>query len=80
VTRPAGFTERFAKVDGVRLRYLMGGQGSPVVLLETVTDLAMPDNIAYQPIRAKNPARFRASCPISMAQRFRSHPTRSRSA
>ncbi len=27
--RPAGFTE----VNGVRLRYLIGGQGSPVVLL-----------------------------------------------
>ena len=31
--RSAGFTERFAKVNGVRLRYLIGGQGSPVVLL-----------------------------------------------
>jgi pimeloyl-ACP methyl ester carboxylesterase len=31
--QPAGFTERFAKVNGVRLRYLIGGQGSPVVLL-----------------------------------------------
>src|SRR6266481_1354841 len=30
---PAGFSERFAKVNGVRLRYLIGGQGSPVVLL-----------------------------------------------
>ena len=29
----AGFTERFAKVNGVRLRYVIGGQGSPVVLL-----------------------------------------------
>ena len=28
-----GFTERFAKVNGVRLRYRVGGQGSPVVLL-----------------------------------------------
>jgi pimeloyl-ACP methyl ester carboxylesterase len=26
--RPAGFTERFAKVNGVRLRYLVGGHGS----------------------------------------------------
>src|SRR5437867_3520225 len=26
--QPAGFTERFAKVNGVRLRYLVGGQGS----------------------------------------------------
>jgi len=32
-TQPAGFTERFAKVNGVRLHYLIGGQGSPVVLL-----------------------------------------------
>ena len=31
--RPAGFIERFGKVNGVRLRYLIGGQGSPVVLL-----------------------------------------------
>jgi pimeloyl-ACP methyl ester carboxylesterase len=30
---PAGFAERFAKVNGVRLRYLIGGRGSPVVLL-----------------------------------------------
>jgi len=32
-TRSAGLTECFAKVNGVRLRYLMGGQGSPVILL-----------------------------------------------
>jgi pimeloyl-ACP methyl ester carboxylesterase len=31
--RPADFTERFAKVNGVRLRYLVGGQGRAVVLL-----------------------------------------------
>src|SRR6266567_2728420 len=30
---PAGFTERFAEVNGVRLHYLIGGTGSPVVLL-----------------------------------------------
>ena len=29
----SGFTDRFAKVNGVRLRYLIGGKGSPVVLL-----------------------------------------------
>ena len=29
----ARFTERFAKVNGVRLRYLIGGQGSAMVLL-----------------------------------------------
>jgi pimeloyl-ACP methyl ester carboxylesterase len=30
---PVRFTERFAKVNGTRLRYLIGGQGSAVVLL-----------------------------------------------
>jgi len=30
---PVRFTERFAKVNGIRLRYLIGGQGSAVVLL-----------------------------------------------
>ncbi len=30
---PAGFAERFAMVNGVRLHYLIGGKGSPVVLL-----------------------------------------------
>jgi len=30
---PSGFTERVSKVNGVRLRYLIGGQGSAVVLL-----------------------------------------------
>jgi pimeloyl-ACP methyl ester carboxylesterase len=30
---PPGFAERFAEVNGVRLHYLIGGQGSPVVLL-----------------------------------------------
>jgi pimeloyl-ACP methyl ester carboxylesterase len=28
-----GFVQRFAKVNGVRLHYLIGGQGSPVALL-----------------------------------------------
>jgi pimeloyl-ACP methyl ester carboxylesterase len=32
-TRLSGFTERFARVNGVRLRYLVGGHGSAVVLL-----------------------------------------------
>ncbi|HXJ78820.1 MAG TPA: alpha/beta hydrolase [Candidatus Methylomirabilis sp.] len=31
--RLPGFTERFAKVNGVRLRYLVGGHGSAVILL-----------------------------------------------
>ncbi|MCI0365581.1 MAG: alpha/beta hydrolase [Phycisphaerales bacterium] len=30
---PAGFTEHFAEVNGVRLHYLIGGKGRPVVLL-----------------------------------------------
>ena len=30
---PVGFTERFARVNGVRLRYVIGGRGSVVVLL-----------------------------------------------
>src|SRR5712664_4761671 len=30
---PAGFTEHFADVNGVRLHYFIGGKGSPVVLL-----------------------------------------------
>ncbi len=34
---PEGFTERFADVNGVRLHYLTGGQGSPVVLLHGYT-------------------------------------------
>jgi len=32
-TVPAGFAERYAEVNGVRLHYLIGGKGSPVVLL-----------------------------------------------
>lgn len=32
-TVPAGFSERFADVNGTRLHYLIGGTGSPVVLL-----------------------------------------------
>ena len=30
---PPGFEERFADVNGTRIHYLVGGQGSPVVLL-----------------------------------------------
>jgi pimeloyl-ACP methyl ester carboxylesterase len=30
---PTGFAERFADVNGVRLRYVVGGEGPPVVLL-----------------------------------------------
>jgi len=34
---PAGFAERFAEVNGVRLHYFIGGKGSPVVLLHGYT-------------------------------------------
>src|SRR5213593_2312745 len=34
---PAGFTERDTAVNGVRIHYLIGGQGSPVVLLHGYT-------------------------------------------
>ena len=30
---PDGFTERFAEVNGTRIHYMIGGKGSPVVLL-----------------------------------------------
>jgi len=30
---PSGFSDRFAEVNGTRLHYLIGGKGSPVVLL-----------------------------------------------
>ena len=33
MTSLSGFTDRFAKVNGVRLHYVIGGKGSPVVLL-----------------------------------------------
>jgi len=33
MTKLSGFSERAAKVNGTRLRYLIGGQGRPVVLL-----------------------------------------------
>ena len=36
-TVPAGFAEHFAEVNGVRLYYLIGGKGSPVVLLHGYT-------------------------------------------
>ena len=35
---PTGFNERYAEVNGVRLHYLIGGKGSPVVLLHGYTE------------------------------------------
>ncbi len=37
MTTEQGCTERFAEVNGIRLRYLIGGKGSPVVLLHGYT-------------------------------------------
>jgi len=36
-TVPTGFVERFADINGVRLHYLIGGKGSPVVLVHGYT-------------------------------------------
>jgi len=36
-TVPASFVERFADVNGVRIHYLIGGKGSPVVLVHGYT-------------------------------------------
>jgi len=50
---PAGFTRLFAKVNGVRLHYLIGGKGSPVVLLHgyaETTHMWIP----IMPLLAKN--------------------------
>lgn len=38
VEAPNGFTEHFADVNGVKLHYLIGGKGSPVVLLHGYTE------------------------------------------
>lgn len=35
---PAGFTEKYADVNGVRIHYFIGGNGSPVVLLHGYTE------------------------------------------
>ena len=35
---PAGFNERFAEVNEVHLPYLIGGKGSPVILLHDYTE------------------------------------------
>jgi pimeloyl-ACP methyl ester carboxylesterase len=50
---PAGFTERFADVNGVRLHYLVGGRGSPVVLLHGYAETGHMW-IPIMPLLAKN--------------------------
>ena len=47
---PAGFAERFAEVNGVRLRYLIGGTGSPVVLLHGYTQTGYMWRPLMQPL------------------------------
>jgi len=67
--RPAGFTERFAKVNGVRLRYLIRGQGSPVVLLHGHAETGhmwWPISAACRFLLKTQPRRIRAHAPIHL--------------
>ena len=50
---PAGFTERDAEVNGVRIHYSMGGKGSPVVLLHGYAQTSHMWN-PIMPLLAKN--------------------------
>src|SRR5437016_5898519 len=50
---PAGFTEHFADVNGVRLHYFIGGNGSPVVLLHGYAETSHMW-IPIMPLLAKN--------------------------
>src|ERR1700687_2926710 len=47
---PAGFAERFAKVNGIRLHYLIGGKGSPIVLLHGYTQTGYMWRPLLQPL------------------------------
>src|SRR5258708_2270127 len=50
---PAGFTEHFADVNGVRLHYFIGGKGSPVVLLHGYAETSHMW-LPLMPLLAKN--------------------------
>ena len=50
---PAGFTERDAEVNGVRIHYSIGGKGSPVVLLHGYAQTSHMWN-PIMPLLAKN--------------------------
>src|ERR1044071_3255042 len=50
---PDGFTEHFAEVNGVKLHYLIGGKGSPVVLLHGYAETSHMW-IPIMPLLAKN--------------------------
>src|SRR5882724_5673852 len=52
-TAPAGFAERYADVNGVRLHYYIGGEGSPVVLLHGYAETGHMW-IPLMPLLAKN--------------------------
>ncbi len=51
---PAGFSEHFADVNGVRLRYLIGGKGSPVVLLHGYTQTGHMWRPLMQPLAKRH--------------------------
>ena len=53
-TVPAGFTERFAVVNGVGLHYLIGGKGSPVVLLHGYTQTGHMWRPLMQPLARRH--------------------------
>jgi pimeloyl-ACP methyl ester carboxylesterase len=50
---PAGFTERFAEVNGVRMHCFIGGKGSPVVLLHGYAETSHMW-LPLMPLLAKN--------------------------
>ena len=52
-TVPSGFTEHFADVNGVKLHYLIGGKGSPVVLLHGYAETSHMWN-PIMPLLARN--------------------------
>ena len=51
---PAGFTERSAEVNGVRLHYLIGGTGSPVVLLHGYAETGYMWRPLMQPLAKRH--------------------------
>ena len=51
---PAGFAERYAEVNGVRLHYLIGGTGSPVVLLHGYAETGYMWRPLMQPLAKRH--------------------------
>ena len=58
-TVDSGFAERFADVNGVRLHYLIGGKGSPVVLLHGYAETSH----MWRPIMPCSPRRHTVIVP-----------------